>query len=95
MPEHMPPASSSPLPPPSSLTRLGRLCASLGAIWLFMHIVAPKLIELIPPLRDHARIVDQTGIAPGALFYTDLPQSIDGEFNNRDAIRYFVVKEKN
>jgi hypothetical protein len=46
-------------------------------------------------LREYARVVEETGIMPGALFYTDIPQSIEAEFNNRDAIRYFVKQKRN
>jgi hypothetical protein len=65
----------------------------LAALWLLMR-VTPALVESIVPLRDYARVVNETGITPGALYYTDVAQSIDSEFNNRDAIRYLVGKEK-
>jgi hypothetical protein len=29
---------------------------------------------------------------PGSLYYTDVPQTVDGEMNNRDAIRYFSAR---
>ena len=76
--------------PPSLLIRLGRLCIALAAMWLLMHVVTPKLVELVPPVRDYANIVHETGIMPGALFYTDVPQTMDAIYNNRDAIRFFV-----
>jgi hypothetical protein len=34
--------------------------------------------------------VERTGIIPGALYYTDVPQSTDAEVNNRDAVRFLV-----
>jgi len=40
-------------------------------------------------------VVQETDIMPGALFYTNVPQSSEAYTHNRDAIRYFVVRKKN
>lgn len=47
-------------------------------------------VEHFGPMRDYARVVRDTGIAPGALYYSDVAQTNDAEMNNRDGIRYFV-----
>ena len=52
--------------------------------------LTPYLVRAIPPLQEYNRVLDETGITPGVLFYNDVPQTRDGEINNRDAIRYDV-----
>lgn len=76
-------------PAPSLAKRLIRLGLALGFLVLLVYLT-PFIIHSIPPLREYARVVDETGIMPGVLFYTDVPQTVDGEFNNRDAIRFRV-----
>lgn len=87
-------STSSPQPSPSLPVRLGRLCVAAAVFWV-LYLVTPIFVESFPPLREYARVVEETGIMPGALFYTDIPQSIEAEFNNRDAIRYFVKQKRN
>jgi hypothetical protein len=67
-----------------------RLCLALGVLAFITYVLAPLAIALLPPLRDYDRVVRETGITPGALYYSDVPQTVDGEFNNRDAIRFRV-----
>lgn len=74
--------------------RLLRLCLAVGGLLLIMHVIAPFLVNSIKPFRKYADTVEETGIIPGALYYTDIPQSVDAEVNNRDAIRYFTGKPK-
>jgi hypothetical protein len=72
---------------------LPRLILALGVLILIMYVLAPMAIRVFPPLRDYAHVVNETGIMPGALYYSDVPQTVDGEFNNRDAIRFRVHPE--
>lgn len=67
-----------------------RLLLVVAFFLFFMHLGSPFLIEHVPGLKTYANAVDETGITPGALYYTDVPQTVDGEMNNRDAIRYFT-----
>jgi hypothetical protein len=88
-----PAASAAPdaFPPPASLPRrLLRLCLALGALLLIMYVIAPFLVENIPAFNKYAQTVERTGIIPGALYYTDVPQSTDAEMNNRDAVRFLA-----
>jgi hypothetical protein len=66
-----------------------RFCLSLAALWTVI-MLAPVPVEHFAPLRDYARVVRDTDIAPGALYYTDVAQSNDAEMNNRDSIRYLA-----
>jgi hypothetical protein len=77
----------------SPLRRFLRLCVSLGVLLLIMYVIAPFLVEHIAPFRKYAQTVEETGIMPGALYYTDVPQSTDAEVNNRNTIRFMVNRE--
>lgn len=68
------------------------LKVALFFLWLVMYVLAPLPVEHFAPFREYARVVDRTGILPGALYYTDVEQSLDAETNNRDAIRFWVNK---
>ena len=68
------------------------LLVALAALFCVIYGLAPLPLEFFAPLREYARVVDDTGIAPGALYYTDVPQSNEAEMNNRDSIRYFTDK---
>ena len=72
--------------------RSARLVAAIFFLWVFMHILTPRIAGCAF-VRDYTRVVEETGIVPGALYYTDVAQSTESEFNNRDAIRYFVEKK--
>lgn len=74
----------------SPLRGLLRFSLALGVLWLVMYVVAPFLVKHIAPFQKYARTVDETGIIPGALYYTDVPQTTDAEANNRNAIRFTV-----
>lgn len=88
------PEAGSPLSPPGLRVRLSRLCLALGVLAFIVYILAPLAATSLPLLRDYDRVVKETGIRPGALYYSDVPQTVDGEFNNRDAIRFRVPKGK-
>lgn len=65
-----------------------RLAVSLLILLCVVYFIAPILPARFAPMRDFAAVVDETGITPGALFYTDVPQSSAAELHNRDALRY-------
>lgn len=71
--------------------RLGRFALALAIFWFIVYVVAPIPVKYFAPLHNYAEVVDRTGIQPGALYYSDVPQSLDSEVNNRDAIRFFVA----
>lgn len=89
-------AAHAPLQPamqhtaPSSVPwprRFARLAVGIGILVAVMQLT-PYLIRAIPALAEYRRVLDETGITPGVLFYNDVPQTRDGEVNNRDAIKY-------
>ena len=75
--------------------RLTRFALALAIFWLIVYVVAPIPVKYFEPLRKYAEVVDRTNIKPGALYYSDVAQSLDSEINNRDAIRFFVAKQSN
>jgi len=95
-PEHSPFAgqTSDEHTAPPLARRLLRLAVALAALWLIVYVLAPFPVEHYGPMRDYAKVVDRTGITPGALYYNDVDQSLDAETNNRDAIRFLVNKQK-
>lgn len=74
---------------PSWPRRLFRFAVGLGVLIAIMQLT-PWLVRAIPPLQEYNRVLDETGITPGVLFYNDVAQTRDGEINNRDAIKYGV-----
>lgn len=82
------PAEQAPL-----AKRLGRFVLALAIFWVIIYVVAPIPVKYFAPLRNYAAVVDKTDIKPGALYYSDVAQSLDSEVNNRDAIRYFVSRQ--
>ena len=86
--------SSLPAPGDAPLkTRLIRLAVALALFWLIVFVLAPLPLKYFAPMRKYADVVERTGILPGALFYNDVPQTLDAETNNRDAIRFFSGKK--
>ena len=70
--------------------RLKRLLIALALLLGVVNVLAPLPVAHFGPMRDYAAVVDETGVKPGALFYTDVPQSSAAEMHNRDTIRHFV-----
>jgi hypothetical protein len=79
---------------PSRLVRWLRLGTGLFLLYL-LYLVTPAFFEAFTPLRNFNQIVQETDIRPGAMFYNDVPQSIEAQMSNRDAIRYFVRQQRN
>ena len=92
------PAPASPAQPPSPSPSLLSGWARLALAGLFfwvLYLVTPTFIESFPPLREYAQAVEEVGVSPGVLFYTDVPVSIEAQRSNRDAIRFFVKEKRN
>lgn len=73
--------------------RLFRFAVAVAVLIAVMQLT-PYLVRAIPALNEYNRVLDETGITPGVLFYNDVPQTRDGEINNRDAIRYGVKRDR-
>lgn len=72
--------------------RLVRFGIALALLWFVIYVLAPVPVSRLGPMRDYARIVDKVGVQPGALYYSDVPVTVDAEINNRSTVRYFGAK---
>lgn len=86
-------ASATPRQP-TPAERLLRFGLAVSALIVIIYVLAPIPVEHFGPLKRYASVVDRTGIMPGALYYSDVEQTLEAERNNRDAIRYFVNKDQ-
>ncbi|MDR2820747.1 MAG: hypothetical protein LBB60_09505 [Desulfovibrio sp.] len=77
---------------PSALTRMVRLGLALAVLLVVVYVLAPLPLQHFGPMRVYDQVVQETGITPGVLFYSEVPQTRDAEMNNRDSIRYLVGK---
>ncbi|MDR3320366.1 MAG: hypothetical protein LBS77_05525 [Desulfovibrio sp.] len=73
---------------PSAGARLLRLGLALVVLVCIVYGFAPIPVEFFAPMREYADVVRDTGIEPGALYYTDVEQTNYAEMSNRDVIRY-------
>ena len=77
---------------PDLAGRLLRLGLALACLWFIVYVLAPLPVERFEPMRVFARAAQENNIAPGSLYYTDVPVSTQAEMSNRDTIRYFLGK---
>jgi len=90
----MPTPTSSPAPSsPTLLVRWLRFGVGVLLIWV-LYLVTPTFFAAFPLLKEYNQVVQETDIRPGAMFYNDVPQSIEAQMSNRDAIRYFVRQKQ-
>jgi hypothetical protein len=69
-----------------------RLGLALAVLLVVVYVLAPLPLQHFGPMRVYDQVVQETGITPGVLFYSEVPQTRDAEMNNRDSIRYLVGK---
>lgn len=55
-------------------------------LWFFFGCVSPRLVPLIPAWQRYAEVQEETGLNSGALYYTDVPVSLECERANRAAV---------
>lgn len=68
--------------------RLARLGLCVFAAWVFFWVLTPLIVAHCPPLARYGKLCDDNDITPGALYYSDVPVTVDAEQNNRDTVRY-------
>ncbi len=57
-------------------------------IWFIIWKVTPVLVDNIPALAHYGKVAEENDIMPSALYYNDVPVTMDAERNNRDTIRF-------
>ncbi|MDE7065968.1 MAG: hypothetical protein K2O70_10985 [Desulfovibrionaceae bacterium] len=72
----------------SVLPRLARLACGIAAIWLFFWVITPIIVRHCPPLAHYGAVAQENDIQPGAMYYNDVPVTVEAERNNRDTVRF-------
>ena len=81
-------------PEPSRFVRWLRFGTGVFLIWV-LYLVSPAFFNAFAPLRAFNQIVQETDIMPGAMFYTNIPQSTEAMIHTRSTIRYFTNQQRN
>ena len=74
---------------PGIKQRLFRLLIGLLILCGIIFMLAPLPIEHFGPMNHYVKHAEQNDIHPGALYYSDVPSTVEAEFNSRDTVRYF------
>lgn len=53
----------------------------------FLMYGVPFLYDLSPTLRSYRETLDEHDIHPGAIYYSDVPVTMDTELANREAVK--------
>ncbi|RJP71967.1 MAG: hypothetical protein C4532_06720 [Candidatus Abyssobacteria bacterium SURF_17] len=67
--------------------RWARLFLSLFVLWVFVFVVAP-LVQQLPPIKQIATFVRESGINASALYYTGVEETAHAETYLRNATEY-------
>ena len=57
------------------------------AAWLFLGEFLPWVYDVVPPLRPSRDQQAKYDISAGAIYYTDVPVSLDSEMASREAVQ--------
>ena len=57
------------------------------AAWLFLGEFLPWVYDVVPPLRHPRDQQAKYDISAGAIYYTDVPVSLDSEMASREAVQ--------
>lgn len=63
------------------------LAGAVGALWLVAAVLNPFLEERIPAWKHFTHVVEEQGLDPGALYYTNVPQTQEAEAHMRQAVK--------
>ena len=72
----------------SLLARLARLGLGLLILWVVVYVLAPLPVEHFGPMQTFAKAARENNIHPGAVYYTDVPDSTAAEMHNRATVRF-------
>ena len=78
----------------SSSTSRGKAYAKC-AFWMFICIgflmfVVPYLYSFSSTLNNYLKTLDEHDIHPGAIYYSDVPVTMDTELANREAVKQAI-----
>lgn len=66
--------------------RIFRLFVAIGVLVLVVYL-ARIPVRSIPAFKTYAEAVEQNNLVPGALYYSDVPVTLDAENRMRAAVR--------
>ena len=64
-----------------------KLIVLSAAAWLFLGEFLPWVYDVVPPLRHSRDQQAKFDISAGAIYYTDVPVSLDSEMASREAVQ--------
>jgi len=65
-----------------------KLIFGVFIIWAYFWVVHPLLIKHLPSFAHYLETAQKYNIDPSAIYYTDVPITLEAEMNNRDAVRF-------
>ncbi len=65
-----------------------QLFGTLFIFWAIIWKFTPILVDNIPALAHYGRVAEENNIMPSALYYNDVPVTMEAERNNRDTVRF-------
>ncbi len=71
-----------------------RFVAYSLAVWLVFGEFLPWLYDVVPPLRYSRELQKKYDISAGALYYTDVPISLESEMAMREAVERALAARK-
>ena len=64
-----------------------KLVVYSAATWFVLGIFLPWVYDVVPPLRHSRDQQYKYDISAGAIYYTDVPISLDSEMQSREAVQ--------
>lgn len=64
-----------------------KLIVLSAAAWLFLGEFLPWVYDVVPPLRHSRDQQAKYDISAGAIYYTDVPVTLDSEMASREAVQ--------
>ena len=68
------------------MIKVAKLITYSLVLYLFFAHFTPFIVQFFPRWQAYVDTANEHGIEPGALYYTDVPVSLDAEQANRRAV---------
>lgn len=72
---------------PSALKSVLKLGGWALGLWIFFAALTPRLVALSPAWQKYDAVQEQYGLDSGAMYYTNVPVSLESEEAVRRAVR--------
>lgn len=67
--------------------KLLRLGCWVAVLWLFFAVATPWLFERSPAWQRYDQVQEEHDIHSGAIYYSDVPVTLESELHVREAVR--------